>query len=211
MRRRVLVAALGAAACAPVTKLCAAEPADAPEEALLLVAKPELPDANFRDTVVCVMRAPDGGRALGLILNKPLAARLLDAVPEAGGVAFGAGRIHHGGPLAQNRLLFLLQSEVAPANSVRLIDDVFLTADAGLPRQIARGEFAARNLRAYIGYAAWAPRQLRAEIATGAWLVAAVDSATLFSVDAQALWPAMIKRLTTRSARAGGRPPRGHG
>ena len=107
--------------------------------------------------------------------------------------------------MAQNRILFLLQSEVAPANSLRLLDDVFLSADAGLPQQIVRGEIAAQALRAYIGYAAWAPRQLKAEIAAGAWLVTAADASTIFSADARALWPAMIKRLTTRTAHGGWR------
>ena len=201
-RRRLLAAALGVA-CAPVARLFAAALDDASDGAVLLVAKPDLTDANFRDTVVCVMPAPEGVGTLGLILNKPLAARLADAAPEAGGLALASERIYHGGPLAQNRILFLLQSEVAPANSLRLLDDVFLSADAGLPQQIVRGEIAAQALRAYIGYAAWAPRQLKAEIAAGAWLVTAADASTIFSADAPALWPAMIKRLTTRTAHGG--------
>jgi len=203
-RRRLLAAALGVA-CAPVARVFAAALDDAPDGAVFLVAKPDLTDANFRDTVVCVMPAPEGVGTMGLILNKPLAARLADAAPEAGGLAMASERIYHGGPLAQNRIVFLLQSEVAPANSLRLLDDVFLSADAGLPQQVVRGEIAAQALRAYIGYAAWAPRQLKAEIAAGAWLVTAADASTIFSADAPALWPAMIKRLTTRTAHGGWR------
>src|SRR5258706_5066080 len=44
---------------------------------ILLVAKPDLRDPNFRETVIAVTRAPDAS-TVGVILNRPLDKRLTE-------------------------------------------------------------------------------------------------------------------------------------
>jgi hypothetical protein len=50
--------------------------------AVVLVAKPELADPNFSESVVLVTHAP-GGETLGVILNRPTHVRLADLAPGA--------------------------------------------------------------------------------------------------------------------------------
>ena len=197
-RRRLLAAALSASFVG-VTGAGAQEVVIA--NGIFLVARPELQDPNFRETVVLITQPEAGGGPLGVIVNRPLAARLRDAVPGLGVIPESSDQIYGGGPVGRNRMLFLVRSREAAARSLRVLDDLFLTGDPELPAKIARGEIKADAFRAYIGYAGWAPRQLQAEIAAGGWYLAPADTDTIFASDAAAVWPEMIKRATTLTTR----------
>lgn len=80
-----------------------AQQADAPN-ALLLVAKPGLPDPNFRETVVLVTQAPDFS-TVGVILNRPTQIKH-DRSAEP---------IYSGGPVLPQTLVVLFRSDSAPA------------------------------------------------------------------------------------------------
>jgi putative transcriptional regulator len=195
-RRRLLAAALFAPF-AGTYNVCAQEAAIA--NGVFLVAKPELLDPNFRETVVLITQPEAGAGPLGVIVNRPLAARLSEAVPGIGVIPESSDQIYGGGPVARNRMLFLVRSRETAPRSLRVLDDLYLTGDPELPAKIARGELKADAYRAYIGYAGWAPRQLQAEIAAGGWYMTPADADTIFAADASTVWPAMIKRLTTRT------------
>jgi len=196
MRRRLLAVALGASF-APVFSACAGEPALA--NGIFLIAKPEQLDANFRETVVLITQPDAGSGPLGVIVNRPLAARLSDALPDIGAIPEASRQIYSGGPVAQNRVLFLLRSLEAPANSLRVLDEVYLTGDPQLPSKVASGELKVDAFRAYVGYAGWAQRQLRAEIAAGGWYVMPADADIIFAAEAFKVWPEMIRRATQRT------------
>jgi putative transcriptional regulator len=195
-RRRLLAAAL-IAPFAGAYNVRAQEAAIA--NGVFLVAKPELQDPNFRETVVLITQPEAGAGPLGVIVNRPLAARLSEAVPGIGVIPESSEQIYGGGPVARNRMLFLVHSREAAPGSLRVLDDLYLTGDPGLPAKVARGELKADAYRAFIGYAGWAPRQLQAEIGAGGWYMTPADADTIFAADASTVWPAMIKRLTTRT------------
>jgi putative transcriptional regulator len=192
-RRRLLAAALSAPfAGAPGVRAQEAALANG----IFLVARPELQDPNFRETVVLITQPEAGGAPLGVVVNRPLAARLSEAVPGIGVIPASSDQIYSGGPVARNRILFLVRSRESAPRSLRVLDELYLTGDPELPAKIARGELKADAFRAYIGYAGWAPRQLQAEIAAGGWYMTPADADTIFAPDAAAVWPALIKRVT---------------
>lgn len=194
-RRRLLAAALGV----PLAGVLAARAdEDTVANGIFLIAKPELSDSNFRETVVLITQPEAGGGQLGLIVNRPLAARLSDALPDLGSIPDASQQIYSGGPVAQNRILFLVRSRAAPVNSLQLLDDVYLTGDVQLPVRISRGEFKAESFRAYVGYAGWGQRQLRGEIAAGGWTMAPADADIIFATEVFKVWPEMIKRTSQR-------------
>ncbi len=195
-RRRLLAVALGAPF-ASVFSACAGEPGLA--NGIFLIAKPEQLDTNFRETVVLITQPDAGSGPLGVIVNRPLAARLSDALPGIGAIPEASQQIYSGGPVAQNRVLFLVRSAEAPANSLRVLDEVYLTGDPQLPAKVARGELKVDAFRAYVGYAGWVPRQLRAEIAAGGWYMTPADTGIIFASEAFKVWPEMIKRATQRA------------
>src|SRR5215211_4656110 len=71
---------------------------------ILLVAKPELGDPNFRETVIAVTRAPDGS-AVGVILNRPTAQR------------HGEHALYGGGPVMQQVLVAMFAADPAPTDA----------------------------------------------------------------------------------------------
>ncbi len=166
---------------------------------VFLVAKPELLDPNFRETVVLITQPEVGGGPLGVIVNRPLDARLSEVIPGAAKVPEQFDQIYGGGPVMPNALLFLVRSEVRPERSLQVLADVYLSSDAGLIEQIVRGEVSVPAFRAYAGFAGWAPGQLQAEIVRGGWYVIQADADTVFALDASSVWAELIKRITTRS------------
>jgi putative transcriptional regulator len=195
-RRRLLAAAPGL----PLAGVFAARADDADiANGIFLIASPELQDPNFRETVVLITQLEAGGGQLGVIVNRPLAARLRDAVPDLDTIPEASQQMYAGGPVAQNRMLFLVRARAAPANSLRVLDEVYLTGDAQLPSRIVRGELVADAFRAYVGFAGWGQRQLRAEIAAGGWIMAPADADIIFTAEAYKVWPEMIRRATQRA------------
>lgn len=198
-RRRCLVAALIAAFLGGAGAASGAETVLA--NGVFLVAKPGSVDPNFRETVVLVTAPEVGAGPLGVIVNRPLAARLSEAVPELAEVPAQFDRLYGGGPVARNQLLFLVRCACSPAPSLQVLGDVFLSGDADLLDQIVRGAVKVESWRVYAGYSGWAPGQLQAEIARGGWYVIPADADVIFAEQPAAVWPELIKRIATRSTR----------
>src|SRR5688500_1696541 len=168
---------------------------------VFLVAKPELKDPSFRETVVLITMPQAGGGPLGVIINRPLGVGLNAIIPGAK-VPDHFDVIYAGGPVRREGVLFLVRRDQPPEPSLHVLEDVYLSGSRDLLEQLARGEAKATAFRAYAGYAGWAPGQLQAEIARGGWLVTSADAATIFARDPSRMWSELIKRLTARKARA---------
>ena len=166
---------------------------------VFLVAKPDLLDPNFRETVVLITQPEVGGGPIGVIINRPLGARLSEIYPRASGIPVQFDALYSGGPVQRGRVFYILRSTERPEYSLPVLKDVYLSGDRGLLEKIAHGELKVPAFRAYLGYTGWAPRQLQAEIAAGGWYVVEADADTIFSSDPGAIWPELIKRATTRS------------
>jgi putative transcriptional regulator len=174
-----------------------------PPNGVLLVARPELSDPNFRRTVVLVTRHAHGG-AVGVILNRPTAVPLKEVFPAHPHLAARADVLYRGGPVSGETLVFVFRSSAPPPNALRVLEDVYMSLDRGLlEAMVARPD--PGELRVYAGYAGWAPGQLEAEIHHGGWHVLDADPTTIFRADPQTLWPTLLRRATSRSA---GLPPR---
>ena len=168
---------------------------------VFLVAKPDLLDPNFRETVVLITQPEVGGGPLGVIVNRPIAARLSEIVSGAVKVPEQFDQIYGGGPVARNQLLFLVRSPERPERSLQVLADVYLSGDRELLEQVVSGGLRVNAFRAYAGYSGWAPGQLQAEIARGGWYVIQADADMVFAADASSVWPELIKRINTRSAK----------
>ena len=169
---------------------------------VFLVAKPELLDPNFRETVVLITEPEVGGGPMGVIVNRPLDVRLTDALPGFPEVPARLDQLYGGGPVAPNQLLLLVRSAWAPARSLQVLADVYLSGDAELLQSIARGAARVESWRVYAGYSGWAPGQLQSEIARGGWYVVPADADVIFAEQPANVWPELIKRIATRSTRA---------
>lgn len=158
-----------------------AQESDAPN-ALLLVAKPDLLDPNFRETVVLVTQAPDYS-TVGVILNRPTPLK-----DERSGAP-----LYRGGPVLPRTLVALFRSDDPPkAPAFHVLKRVYLTMHPGnIERLLARPSV---NFRLFAGFSGWAPRQLEAEIRAGGWYVLPAKEETLFRKDTVSLWRELLER-----------------
>ncbi|HSC94958.1 MAG TPA: YqgE/AlgH family protein [Burkholderiales bacterium] len=165
--------------------------------AIFLVASPELLDPNFRETVVLVTH-PREGAPWGVIINRPLDHPLSDVFTDIETLKGSKDVLFLGGPVAHERLVFLVRTSQPPARAVEVLRDVHFVGDIEWIEGLLRRSEPTSGLRVYAGYAGWAPGQLQAEIARGGWRVWPADAATVFDTDPAAIWPELIKRSTTK-------------
>jgi len=164
-----------------------AQERDAPN-ALLLVAKPDLLDPNFRETVVLVAQAPDYS-TVGVILNRPTPVK-----DKRSGAP-----VYRGGPVLPQTLVALFRSDTAPeAPAFHVLKRVYLSMH---PDNIERLlERPSGRFRLFAGFSGWAPRQLEAEIRAGGWYVLPATEDLLFRKDTASMWRELLERA--RGARA---------
>jgi putative transcriptional regulator len=158
----------------------------APQPGMLLVARQELPDIRFRETVVLVVQHDPRGTA-GLILNRPsrlALAEVLPALPQPVGLQ---GTLSYGGPVAPGALMVLIRGgEDPPDSGQKVFASVYLTVPEHLSDWLAKEPDA--RYRVFTGYAGWVTGQLEGEMARGDWQVLPSDERILFSPDVAGLW-----------------------
>ena len=167
--------------------------ADAADEAkppttLLMVARDELPDPNFRDAVVLVMNNIAPG-PVGVITNRPTAVPLSRVFPDIERLKLHDGRVYFGGPVALGVVSFLFRAEKPPEHAAPVLDGVYYSMDRDLLHALLEREKPLEGLRVFVGYAGWAPGQLQAEIAQGDWKLEAAEPDVLFGHRRELPWP----------------------
>ena len=175
--------------------------AQAPSKAVFLIARPGMPDPNFRETVVLVVQGEGGGEATGVIINRPTDRSLAEILPGERFSRF-TDPIFFGGPVAQQGLFALFQSNKYSGAALPMLPEVWL---AVLPDSVdALVGKPPDRIRFFSGYAGWAPGQLQGEVERGDWLVADADANTIFMKDTSKLWQDLVRRARAVHAGAAG-------
>ncbi|MDX2166424.1 MAG: YqgE/AlgH family protein [Deltaproteobacteria bacterium] len=157
-----------------------------------LVASRDLVDPNFFETVILLVDYDPHG-ALGVVVNRPTAVRLVEALPEVTELRRRKDVVFLGGPVARDRMLLLVRTSNAPRQSFRVFDRVYASGDLdALRHSLAHGE----GVRAFAGYAGWGPGQLDAEVARGDWLIGPADATALFDTAPSAIWDDLVERFS---------------
>src|SRR3990172_11592058 len=162
-----------------------------------LVAKPGLPDPNFRESVVLVTQNEKGETA-GVIINRPTNRSLASILPGERFKRF-TEPVFFGGPVASNGLFAVFRAEKSPGDAVRLLPGLFLTLNPGTVDELVSRP--PGTIRFFTGYSGWAQGQLDGEVLRGDWYVLDPDSETVFRKDMKNLWQDLVRRAS--SIRAG--------
>ncbi len=159
-----------------------------PLTAILLVARGELPDPNFKDSVVLVVNniAPVPG---GVILNRPTTIGVARLFPDLERLARLDDKVYFGGPVQMTSVSFLFRADTPPEHATQVLDGVCISTNPELLRKLLGRERPMDGLRIFIGYSGWAPGQLEAEIARGDWTLAPANPETIFSGKSARPWP----------------------
>ena len=170
----------------------------------LLLAGPLLKDPNFDRAVVLITEHTEDG-AMGLVLNRPSAAAVADAVPDLSWIADASDIVFVGGPVAPNGVIVLAEW-ADPSQAVVLVEDDlgFVPGDGDDTDELAA---AVRRARVYAGHAGWGPGQLEDELAEEAWIVETPLREELFSDEPEGLWAAVLRRKGREFALLSTMPP----
>ena len=158
---------------------------------------PSLQDPRFARSVICLcVHSRDG--AMGIVLNRSVDGLTFDTLlnqlrieptPPARRI-----RLLVGGPVDAGRGLVLHSADWIAEGSLRVNEDVALTASVEILKALAEGHGPRQGVLA-LGYAGWAPGQLEDEIQRNSWLSVSADEALVFGEDIERKWQDAMAKL----------------
>jgi putative transcriptional regulator len=157
--------------------------------AILIVARGELRDPNFADSVVLVLNNV-GPAPVGLVVNRPTEIPVARLFPGLKRLTPLHDKVYFGGPVDIESVWFLFRAAKPPEHAVQACEGVYFSANPQLLRQLLGRDKPMDGLRIFIGYSGWAPGQLEAEIAHGDWTLERAESNAIFSSKDEHPWPA---------------------
>jgi putative transcriptional regulator len=183
---------LAGALCALLLLAGSSWPASAPDAkpltAILLIARDDLPDSNFADSVVLVMNNL-GPAPVGIIINRPMPIPVSRLFPDLKRLAKVRDKVYFGGPVDFGSVWFLFRAAAPPEHAIQACDGVYLSADRQLLLQLLGRDNPMDSLRIFVGHAGWAPGQLEAEIGHGDWTLKRADPEAIFNGKSEHPWP----------------------
>ena len=166
----------------------AAQPQAEAPNAIMLVAKPDLLDPNFRETVVLVTQTADAS-TVGVILNRPTAQKH----PQTGET------LYSGGPVMREVIVALFRAERAPdAAAFPVLKGVYLTMHPQNIEPLLAQR--AGNYRLYSGFSGWAAGQLQSEMQRDGWYVLPASAELAFRKDTAGMWQELVRKARARVA-----------
>jgi putative transcriptional regulator len=162
----------------------------------LLIAAPEMKGPVFFHTVILMVRHDEHG-ALGIVINRPVAARPLASVMAALGdketAADGDIEVFAGGPVEPGLGFVVHSTDYHLPETIAIDGSLAVTATPEILRAIGAGKGPRKSLFA-LGYAGWGPHQLEDELAQHFWVTAPADPKLVFDDARDTLWEEALAR-----------------
>lgn len=160
-----------------------------PVTAILIVARPQVMDPSFSDSIVLVMN--DLGPApVGIVINRPTRVPVARLFPNLKALEPLPDKVYFGGPVEFGSVWFLFRAASKPEHAVQALDDIYLSASPDLLLQLLSRNKPTDDLRIFAGHAGWAPSQLESEISRGDWKLERADAQAIFNHQSEHPWPA---------------------
>lgn len=163
----------------------------------LLVAMPTMSDPRFERTVIYLCAHTEDG-AMGLVVNKLMDSMTFEELMEQLEIEApdpaNAIRVHSGGPVESGRGFVLHTADFDLEGTMKVDDEVSLTASIDILKAIANG-MGPKNAILALGYSGWGPGQLETEIQANGWLHVPSDEKLLFSSDIDEIWNGAIAKI----------------
>jgi putative transcriptional regulator len=158
----------------------------------LLVASPTLRSEEFSRTVIALLEHNADG-ALGLIINRPGNASLIEVLPPVADIASAPAVVFSGGPVEPQVAIALgVTGDGSTSAGWRPIVGPLVTVDLDYDPVLLAASL--RELRVFAGYAGWSGGQLEGEIADGAWYVVERLPGDTFVDFPDLLWSQVLRR-----------------
>lgn len=166
----------------------ASTPEAKPLTAILIVARDDLPDSNFANSILLVMNNL-GPAPVGIIINRPTPIPVSNLFPDLKRLARVHDKVYFGGPVDFGSVWFLFRAAKAPPRAIQACDGVYVSADRRLLLELLGRKNPMDDLRIYVGHAGWAPGQLEAEIERRDWTLKRAEPQAIFGGGSDHPWP----------------------
>jgi putative transcriptional regulator len=169
------------------------------DKILFLVARPELDNPIFKESVVLMFPSSVGageGTVFGLIVNKPARVALSEIFPNDEALKNRSETAYFGGPVDPRAPgIAFRSSRKAAKQAALLFGDVYVSFDPDFIKELLKKPEKTLDLRLFVGRSQWAPAQLHNEIVTGAWYSVRAETNLIFSASPQYLWRNLLERV----------------
>jgi len=193
------IAGIAAWLAASAALACAQTEPPPPGMSSFLVARPEMPDPLFAETVILMLpQAGAGGEfplVVGLIVNKPLrTVTLRKLFPESPALRQRSDLAFFGGPVDIETPAIVYRADKPAGKAIRLPGGVCVNLDPDQAAAMAQDPKQVRDFRLILGRSQWAPDQLHSEIMEGSWYTVNAEASIVFAADPAGLWNTMAAR-----------------
>ncbi len=162
-----------------------------------LIAMPTMSDPRFMHALIYICSHNETG-AMGLVVNRGYGAIDSKSLFEQLAIPTDASTpdipVLYGGPVESSRGFILHGDDFIQDTSMRIQDNIAITATMDILHAIARGK-GPQRMMLFLGYSGWGPGQLEQEIQIGGWLTAPHDTSLLFDPNLDHKWERAITSL----------------
>lgn len=154
-----------------------------------LIAMPNMHDTSFAQSVTYICEHNERG-AMGIVINNPMPMTLHEIFAQMNlraSAEQGKKPIFAGGPVQSERGFVLHSSSTQWHSTIKVSDDISLTASSDIITALADGKGPSPCLIA-LGYAGWGEGQLEEEIAANSWLTVPADKNIIFNTPTEQRW-----------------------
>ena len=192
MKSPLLIAAFLLALAAPL-----AWSADFGQETAILVAKREMHDRMYGNTVI-IVRPLGEDRHIGFIVNKPTTVTLGKLFPKHLPSQKVADPVYLGGPMGPDVIFAMVKSHDSPGGrSLQLTPGLYVAFDSKVVDQIIERE--PTEARFFAGMVLWQPNELAEEVKRGLWYVMDPTPQILQRKSTEGLWEELVSRAERKA------------
>ena len=170
---------------------------EAAEKPLYLVARPELRNPFFQESVVLMLPLHDQEPRLiiGLVVNKPGRIPLAQVFPSERSLRERSDTVYFGGPVdIETPGAVFRTPKKPPKKAIHLYENLYISFDKAVIVGMLKKPEPGENVRVFLGRAQWAPEQLRDEMTVGAWYSERAESSWIFSPTREDVWHILLER-----------------
>lgn len=166
----------------------------------ILVAAKELPDPNFAQSVILLVKYDTEG-AMGIILNRQTEIPISEALDMKAAQPV-SDSVFIGGPVSRTGVLALLRAKAPLHEATRVVSDIYFSLSREVFEKMLADRSEPRTYRVYLGYSGWGAGQLEREVRAEAWHIFPGDDKVVFDPEPKSLWRRMIRKTELRFASA---------
>ena len=173
------------------------------EPPTFLVAKPDLPDPLFSESVVLMLPPPAIPIVAGVIINKPTTIPVKRVFPRSVDLKNASDSVYFGGPVDLETMLLVRRTSNPSKDERRIFGDLYLSVDPNRIAEILKDpSLDTADVRVFEGYSQWTAPQLEREKREDSWYDVPVQPESVFTSDPRQLWKQMVAQAKVQEVKA---------